>query len=301
MIEHQLKASESFDGLIDLDVFTSIHTVFVDEIGDPAIGIKYGRFLSSSDHGPMGALSSVSSSNLEYLKVQSKYMETRMATKIEVVESNGWHRVKLVHSPELKEIQMFHNHVLVTSLITALSQESGLSCPEAVIRFPFQSKVEYSKYFKQDVKLNQEFCEVLIPSTYLNKPTLHSDPASKVIYEKICVEIKERLRAGNTISHSILALLDTHNTYPSLEYVSSKFHMTSRTLTNKLAKESTSYREIVKQHRMDSAEKLLKNSNLTVEAISEECGYSSVGNFCRAFKNNFGKSPSSYREKGRKA
>jgi transcriptional regulator GlxA family with amidase domain len=51
----------------------------------------------------------------------------------------------------------------------------------------------------------------------------------------------------------------------------------------------------VMSKRLDKARSLLRSSELSVTAISMECGFSNDPQFCNIFKMEFGESPLSYR------
>lgn len=60
---------------------------------------------------------------------------------------------------------------------------------------------------------------------------------------------------------------------------------------------STSPKQYIQQRRFARAQELLAGSTCTVSVIAEQCGYSTVGMFCRAFKAKLGMTPGEYREK----
>lgn len=62
---------------------------------------------------------------------------------------------------------------------------------------------------------------------------------------------------------------------------------------------STSPKRYILNVRMNRAQDLLIGSDLSVFAIAEQCGYSGVGIFCRAFKAKNGVTPSEYRRENR--
>ena len=72
---------------------------------------------------------------------------------------------------------------------------------------------------------------------------------------------------------------------------------TPRTLRRHLAGQHTSFTEILKKWRRNSAITLLRNKDLTVKDISLRLGYTDPSNFERAFKCWTGHTPGSYREK----
>ena len=54
--------------------------------------------------------------------------------------------------------------------------------------------------------------------------------------------------------------------------------------------------EYVMQKRMDKAERMLVNSDLSIREISEECGFPDLEYFSRCFKTIHGMSPSSWKK-----
>jgi AraC-like DNA-binding protein len=61
-------------------------------------------------------------------------------------------------------------------------------------------------------------------------------------------------------------------------YIASDVNMSERTLRRKLREENTSFRNLVDQLRMEMAIKYLRDTDLTVEAISESVGFSDAAN-----------------------
>lgn len=57
-----------------------------------------------------------------------------------------------------------------------------------------------------------------------------------------------------------------------------------------------SAKQYIQNLRLDAACELLQNSNLTVEEISQHCGYSDSSYFCRQFRRRQGNSPAAYRQ-----
>jgi AraC-like DNA-binding protein len=57
--------------------------------------------------------------------------------------------------------------------------------------------------------------------------------------------------------------------------------------------------EFIQTVRLQAAERLLKSSNLTIEQIAEQTGFTSPPSLYRSFKQRFGRSPALYREEFR--
>lgn len=68
-----------------------------------------------------------------------------------------------------------------------------------------------------------------------------------------------------------------------------------RTLQRKLAAEELSFSELVEQVRAELATEMLTNTDVPLNQIAKELGYSAMPNFSRAFHRWAGKTPSDFR------
>ena len=109
-----------------------------------------------------------------------------------------------------------------------------------------------------------------------NHSTIHySSPVQKAI-----VKIDSDL----TADLSLKTLAEYNNV--SAGYFSGLFKSeTGQTLT-----------EFVNRRRIDTAKRLLKNTNLQIQTISQHCGVLDVNYFSKLFKKHTGKTPRQYRE-----
>lgn len=82
----------------------------------------------------------------------------------------------------------------------------------------------------------------------------------------------------------------------TLDDLADEMCVSPRTLKRRLSDAKISYREILKQARKEKAIALLTQGTKNIDVIAEEVGYSDTSNFCKAFKNWTGSSPTQYRE-----
>ncbi|REL28123.1 AraC family transcriptional regulator [Thalassotalea euphylliae] len=83
---------------------------------------------------------------------------------------------------------------------------------------------------------------------------------------------------------------------PTLPELAAQMQLTPHTLQRRLAAEGSTYLAIKNQVKRDSAIELLVNSKMTIEAISEQLGFSETSPFTRTFKEWTGVPPSAYRK-----
>lgn len=68
-----------------------------------------------------------------------------------------------------------------------------------------------------------------------------------------------------------------------------------RTLQRRLADEGVAYSEVLQQVRGELAAEMLADTDLSIEQIAKQLGYSTVSNFSRAYHRWTGKRPSEVR------
>lgn len=115
-------------------------------------------------------------------------------------------------------------------------------------------------------------------------------------YEK-SVELPSIVKKTDVQRFGLVRFIQENYTDISLEKIAEKFHYTPE-YTSKLIKETTgmNYKEILQRVRIEKAEYLLTDSNLTVLNIGLQVGYENVEHFIRTFKKLNGMTPSAYRK-----
>ncbi len=84
-----------------------------------------------------------------------------------------------------------------------------------------------------------------------------------------------------------------------LENAAKQTGLSPKTLKRKLQQENSSYSSTLDQLRFEMAISRLKNSDITIHAISRALGYEHQSNFTRAFKKKHGITPLEYRSRFR--
>jgi AraC-like DNA-binding protein len=95
----------------------------------------------------------------------------------------------------------------------------------------------------------------------------------------------------------ILQTLQQFDRLPLADETAEMLGMSRVTLFRTLAAEGTSYRQAIDRVRFTAAVRLLEDPTLSIKEISYELGYSSPGNFTRAFRRMSGLTPTLFRLK----
>ncbi|WP_440857138.1 AraC family transcriptional regulator [Staphylococcus shinii] len=82
----------------------------------------------------------------------------------------------------------------------------------------------------------------------------------------------------------------------NLEQTAAHFHIHPRYLTRLLKKYSgRGFIETIQEFRLERAVLLLKNTQLNISTIAEECGFSNINSFYKLFKKVYNKTPKEFR------
>ncbi|BBF43856.1 two-component response regulator yesN [Lachnospiraceae bacterium KM106-2] len=117
-------------------------------------------------------------------------------------------------------------------------------------------------------------------------------------YEKT-IELPTFKKKSDVQRFALLQYIQENSASISLDSVADHFHYTPE-YTSKLIKQTTgkTFTEIIQQLRIERAQVLLKDTNLTVSNISQKVGYDTTEHFIRVFKKNIHLTPTQYRHYG---
>ncbi|CAK2474111.1 hypothetical protein VCRA2116O29_350009 [Vibrio crassostreae] len=102
--------------------------------------------------------------------------------------------------------------------------------------------------------------------------------------------------------HAVETLINTYATLPwfNIEWFATMIGMTKRTLQRNLKSNGILFKQAKEQVRESKAKQLLDETDLSVQEISWQLGYSDLSNFNRAFKGWVGTTAPSYRSRNKK-
>jgi len=158
---------------------------------------------------------------------------------------------------------------------------------------------EYEQEFGCPVIFNNRRSCIVISDDYLAAPLRQPDNALQQTLEShACHRIQEldesRSRLVPQVKAAIRLLLAQG--VSRKEKVAEYLGMNERTLQRKLKKESVSYQQLLDQIRLQKAETLLKQPQLSLNDIADSLGFSEARSFHRSFKNWTGMTPGEFRE-----
>lgn len=170
--------------------------------------------------------------------------------------------------------------------------------------------LELSEYFGYDIFSQNKYLSAMVIVFYiiftlislqeLNRTSTETDESNLVQFnleeDSIPITIKNQF-----IRQKIEHFFQTDSTYLDPTFTLEKFALSIdenkeviSMVLNKYMK--TNFYQIVAKYRIEQAKKLIvKEHNVTIDAIMEECGFNSKSSFNKYFKQFVGSTPSSYR------
>ncbi len=168
--------------------------------------------------------------------------------------------------------------------------------------FPF-SAPPYAKdyrlmFYGAPVTFDSECARIVFPLQLLDKPVVQNqeslqrlltDPISNFLVLNFYGESWSS-KVGSIIQDKLQAL-------PTLPELAEEMNLPPYTLQRRLAEEGVSYLSIKNQVKRDAAIERLVHTDLSIEEISSQLGFSETSPFTRTFKGWTGVPPSAYRKR----
>ena len=158
----------------------------------------------------------------------------------------------------------------------------------------------YERHFRCPISFSATASELHIDADQLDEPMPMGDAETTLMCQQQCRLLVARMGAAHSFVEKVRQMIVARPGYfPDIDYVAEKLNMTGRTLRRKLAREGSSFQDILAEVRYELAREYLATSTLPLEEISVLLGYSAPGNFSNAFKRWHGSSPREFRQVAR--
>jgi AraC-like DNA-binding protein len=236
-----------------------------------------------------------------FIQLRIPYLRLHISTMHEHPQHQNQARIQLFCDD--LTLEPLRTELLTALFVGILTMGQALTAAKnlhADIEVDFDEPAGFEKYkhkLHADIKFNQGHLVGYFDKSYLTLPLVSADPIASQVAINQCEAELSALGERKRVAMKVRDLLTQSETrYPTIETIAEQLHMSDRTLKRQLAAEGTSYTNVVDEVRYRHAVSLLSRSDFTIEQISEELGYSDVGNFTRAFKRWTGRTPGNWRK-----
>lgn len=269
----------------------------------PEFGLRLGRQLNPSAHGPLGYLALSSPDLLTALESLRDFIPARLPlVKIDLALDEEWLRCGLsiripANRNERRVIQECFALVVQSFTESILGRELVEARVELAHEQPDYSAV-YEQYVHSPVFFDCPDNNFLIPAALARIPNASEDTDSYAMAQELCRNLLEQAPVSVLSTSDRVRRLLLSKTPGSVteEAVARAMFVSRRTLARRLRSEGTSYREIREKLLSEMAARHLRESALSVEAVAALLGYGDTAAFRKAFHRWYGQSPSHFRQ-----
>lgn len=266
----------------------------------PWLGWEFGSTLTLSSHGFLGYAAMSSDVLRDAIELAVKYFRTRITmVELQLLVEGDVAILQLDELVALNDIQPFVVESLFSSFHFMGLKLMGEIPLEGELRFAFPEPDYFARMkplIPVPVLFDCAYNQMRFPAARLEHKLRFADPRLAQMAQAQCEEelasIKSPPKLLNQVRRIVLA---QSGRFPSVDEAASELHMSSRTMKRKLQQLGTSYQKILDDLRKGLAVEYLTQTEITVDDIAVQLGYSDASNFARAFRRWTGRSPSDYR------
>ena len=290
------------DKLITTDQELNVIRNLVRLVPDPGIGLELSRNATVSANAHITIPAMFCDTFQEAIHLMFKYIEISLSYfQYSLSVENNLAFLKLKELFDYGELQRVVFELELSAIYSISKNILGepIALKKIDVAYP---RPQYAPFYQEmfccPISFDADEHAMIFDSRLLSKQLPQANALVRDAYEKECRRVLARIRGQGTtvekISHELLIL---GKNIPSFQKLAGRLNMSPRTLRRRLTAERTSYKSLINSFLKEKAVELLDDTDYSLEKIAEELGYSSASNFCHAFKNWTGQTPSGYREK----
>lgn len=275
------------------------------------LSLDLGRRTKIIRHGVLAMTALNAKSFLDAFKIVMKFihLNTAYCYMDPFIDVSGVY-LKLDNATLPKDLKEFYVERDMAMLVRLQLELNPIELRPIHIQFthsiPEQDQQAYHDFFGVKVEFNAPDNRLYIQPHALYSPLNTHD--EKILNDGIenlqRLKIQAKSQVSVLLSHDVDSL--THQIFQCLysdaqleanfETIAAQLNLHPRTLRRKLKLEHTTYAQILQKFQCHRAEGLLKQSDLDLNDIADQLGYSELSAFSRAFKQWTGMSPHQYRK-----
>lgn len=289
---------------IDRALELQIHSEIAEHLRDPLAGLKSGQYFSFAGYGPLTMLLMTCANGFEAMRTGVHYQRlTYLYSALDFLQGERLSTLVLTPIPLPRRAFRFRVDGEMSGtykLLRDIQGTLGVNLQAEHVDMPYAKPREasaYEQYFGCPVVFGEKQGRFWVRNEDLERPFPTHDPAAQKIYRRLCDEqLQAQQRELQELSARVMQQLQLYDRqYPDAGRIARLFGLSERSFRRHLSDERTSYRTLVAQARFRKAQHLLRETGLSVEAVSEQLGYAEPAAFIHAFRRWSGTSPLAFR------
>jgi len=272
----------------------------VQATGKPWLGLELGELAPVSAHGPLGYAAMTAPDLQHCLSVLARYGSVREDSFEWSFRTRGQGgTLQVIDRLDWGEARGFVLDTMAAALIALLHAAMGELPAGLQLDLPMPRPtwvLVYERALPLPLQFGQPTLALHVPPTALCLPLLGADARSHAAACHEC-DIALAELTHSSVAQQVTSLLacTAEGMYPRLPGIAAQCGVSERTLIRHLAREGTSFQQLLDAHQEGRALWLLQHTEHSVEDIAARLGYTDTSNFSRTVKRWFGETPSSLR------
>lgn len=289
------------EAMVPLRLYVAFFEQAADTAGNPHFGLQAARFTNSESLGPLSFLFLSAPTLRDGCEGFSRYLNAMQEGSRNrfIIDAE---RVRFEYGilDDTIRPRRHDSEYSVSATCNLVRQYAGPDFVPMEVHFEHSrigSYARYEAYFQCPVFFSQPANRLIFSADYLDKG---SGGLSSRLYPIIASHLQAMLRRRehpDRVADQVLDMLDPNQLQqvPTLGEIARRLRCSTATLSRHLAREGTSYRDLVTSRRMATAERLLADGDRSVADIAMSVGYAENASFTRAFRAHSGMTPTDYR------
>lgn len=266
------------------------------------LGFEVGSRYQITDLGLFGMALMTSKNGAHAAQITQRYLDnafnfTNMRLKIMNGKYKMTWKLRLEFDEEINNFLLARDVGICHVVQSYVLKNKNRNAYEIGFSFPYEKGMDdVAKLYGCPVRHNQDENYIIADINQLSaEPPFSNFVNAQAIEQAYQAELNKPTNQPRLSEKVKNYLLETSNFNIPKKDVAANFFVSERTLTRHLEKESTSWRGLVSEVRLEKAELLLKITNKPLQKIADEVGFASVSSFSHAFTKFKGMSPTEYK------
>ena len=274
-------------------------------LGDASLGLRLGASQDARDSGLLGFVALNSPTLFDALSNLQRYFHVvGEGEDVELLRS-GPHVAIRFRETDRALRGLRHNSDFLAAILVRLCRDLSRT-RIAPIRAEFiharpNQRVEYSEYLGCPVKFHAAWDALIFKVEDMQLKVKNSDDKLLRVLEQACRQVRGPIRKAPDIVYSVRELIVDRlaKGTASFDAIAAELNMSAKTLERRLTERKTSFSKLLEEIRCDFAKRFLTETDLRLEQIAFEIGYTESAVLVRAFKRWTRMTPIRFRERHR--
>ena len=260
--------------------------------------LEFGKGMHLSLHGPLGMAIQGANCLQEVAKLARKYFQIRANFRaLDVIDDTDFSYIRL-----LEQTTQYNQYFSLSTLVSfafvlkELLNRYTLK-GQCIIHQTADEPENFPWYLVEDyqIKFSQDYNQLLVPEAWMSLPINPLDPDLARIAKEQCEQSMADLSPLDLCEQIKDHFIRSQHKNIGLKAMANNLHISPSTLQRRLRELGTTFQAIKLEVRLNKAQKLLLDENITIEKIAEHLDFSDASSFTKSFKNYTGLTPSVYR------